>query len=44
MTHLKDKGIADFYWDYESPLIKDEQNRASRWVKENLVHFPSNTL
>ncbi len=41
MIYLKSLDVADFYWDYESPLIRDEQNRASRWVKENLARFPS---
>ncbi len=39
--HLKNRGIADFYWDYASPLVRDEKNRASLWVKENLTRFPS---
>lgn len=41
MSYLKDRGRADFYWDYESPFVHDEQNRASRWVTENLSQFPS---
>lgn len=41
MMHLKNAGVADFYWDYESPLIQDDQNRASRWVKDNFSRFPS---
>ena len=40
-SYLKRKGIADFYWDYESPLLHDENNRASFRVKENLLMFPS---
>jgi Fe-S-cluster formation regulator IscX/YfhJ len=41
MEHLTKRGQADFYWDYESPLVRDEKNRASSWVKENLSRFPS---
>ncbi|MFA5650502.1 MAG: PD-(D/E)XK nuclease family protein [Proteiniphilum sp.] len=41
LLYLKNRGAADFYWDYESPFVHDEQNRASRWVKENLGRFPS---
>lgn len=41
MEYLKKRGQADFYWDYESPLVRDEKNRASSWVKENLFRFPS---
>ncbi len=41
MNYLKNRGIADFYWDYDSPMVRDDQNSASRWVKENLSRFPS---
>ncbi|MDR0421428.1 MAG: PD-(D/E)XK nuclease family protein [Proteiniphilum sp.] len=41
LEHLKNRGMADFYWDYESPQVHDGQNRASLWVKENLLRFPS---
>jgi CRISPR/Cas system-associated exonuclease Cas4 (RecB family) len=41
LNYLKRKGIADFYWDYESPLVHDELNRASFRVKDNLNMFPS---
>ena len=40
-NYLKRKGIADFYWDYESPLVHDELNRASFRIKDNLRLFPS---
>ncbi|MDR2775712.1 MAG: PD-(D/E)XK nuclease family protein [Tannerella sp.] len=39
--HLKEQGIADFYWDYASEKIKDEDNRASFFMNENLRLFPS---
>ena len=41
MGYLKANGIADFYWDYESPFVHDPRNQASKWVKENLSRFPS---
>src|SRR5690554_2586144 len=41
LTHLKNRGVADFYWDYESPFVHDPKNRASKWVEENLTRFPS---
>ena len=41
LTSLKRRGNADFYWDYESPLVHDELNRASFRVKDNLRLFPS---
>ena len=42
MEHLRNRGLADFYWDYDSPFVHDESNRASLRVKENLFRFPSN--
>lgn len=41
LEYLKNTGVADFYWDYDSPLVRDEQNRASFWVEENSRRFPS---
>lgn len=41
LEHLKNLGMADFYWDYESQLVQDSQNRASLWVNDNLRRFPS---
>ena len=40
-NYLKQKGFADFYWDYDSPLVHDDNNRASFRVKDNLRLFPS---
>ena len=40
-NYLKQKGFADFYWDYDSPLVHDDNNRASFKVKDNLRQFPS---
>jgi CRISPR/Cas system-associated exonuclease Cas4 (RecB family) len=41
LEYLKASGTADFYWDYDSSFVRDEQNRASLWVVENLTRFPS---
>ena len=41
LTHLKNIGKADFYWDYDSPFVHDDINRASLRVEENLTRFPS---
>ena len=41
LEYLKDIGMADFYWDYDSPTVLDPQNKASYRVAENLTRFPS---
>ncbi|MDR3251832.1 MAG: PD-(D/E)XK nuclease family protein [Tannerella sp.] len=41
LRHLRNRGIADFYWDYASDKIRDTDNKASFFVKENLEMFPS---
>lgn len=41
MAHFHNLKIADFYWDYASPLVRDKQNKASLWAQENLLRFPS---
>lgn len=41
MDYVRNNGVGDFYWDYQSPLVQDKQNKASMWVEENLVRFPS---
>ncbi len=41
MEHLKKMGIADFYWDYSAPTVRDEKNKASFWMRENESRFPS---
>ncbi|MDL2266143.1 PD-(D/E)XK nuclease family protein, partial [Parabacteroides sp. OttesenSCG-928-G21] len=38
---LRDKGLADFYWDYTSSFVTDPQNRASYFSTHNLKLFPS---
>jgi hypothetical protein len=41
MKALKSRGIADFYWDYSSEKLKDSDNKASFFMKENIEIFPS---
>lgn len=41
LHYLQKKGIADFYWDYSSPLVKDAKNRASYFIDRNKMLFPS---
>lgn len=41
LEYLRDIGMADFYWDYYSLLVRDPQNKASFSVAENLTRFPS---
>lgn len=38
---LKNAGIADFYWDFNGDLIKDSNNKASYFMRENIILFPS---
>lgn len=41
MCKLRDKGIADFYWDYDAPTLTDPENKASFFTLRNLKDFPS---
>ena len=38
---LRDRGCADFYFDYENPCLSDPENRASLFMKDNLQLFQS---
>lgn len=38
---LQKMGKADFYWDYDSPYVNDENNKASFFAKRNKEKFPS---
>jgi len=38
---LQKRHVADFYWDYSSPLLHDPDNKASLFVRENIKTFPS---
>lgn len=41
LTTLRDKKIAEFIWDYESPLLTNDENRASYFVNRNKKNFPT---
>ncbi|MFA6768542.1 MAG: PD-(D/E)XK nuclease family protein [Parabacteroides sp.] len=41
LLELKHVGIADFYWDYDSPMVNDPANKASFFVTHNRQQFPS---
>lgn len=41
LRYLQRAGIADFYWDYSSSLVKDPKNRASHFIDKNKMLFPS---
>lgn len=41
LFQLQKRGIADFYWDYESDKVTDPDNKASYFVKQNKMNFPS---
>lgn len=41
MLALLKMNKADFYWDYDSEPLRDPENPASRFYKENTLKFPS---
>lgn len=41
LEYLHKRGVADFYWDYSSPLVCDPQNKASHFIAKNRLKFPS---
>ncbi|GAB6011037.1 PD-(D/E)XK nuclease family protein [Viscerimonas tarda] len=41
LRYLQQQGIADFYFDYSSPLVKDPYNKASFFIDKNKLLFPS---
>ncbi|MDD2437805.1 MAG: PD-(D/E)XK nuclease family protein [Massilibacteroides sp.] len=38
---LRDRKLADFYWDYSSPKVLDPQNKASFFALKNKKRYPS---
>jgi hypothetical protein len=40
-SYFKKIELADFYWDYDIPELKDTVNRGSDFIRENLHQFPS---
>lgn len=41
LDFVKKQGVADFYHDYGFAPIQDKENRASLFVRENVVRYPS---
>lgn len=41
LRYLQRRGVADFYWDYSSSLVKDPDNKASAFIEKNKMLFPS---
>lgn len=41
LKYLQQIGIADFYWDYSSSLVKDPSNKSSFFIDKNRLYFPS---
>lgn len=41
LKYLQNRGVADFYWDYSSSLVKDSENKASFFIDTNRTQFPS---
>jgi len=40
-SRLQARGLADFYWDFNSPALRMEENRARRFISRNIKEFPS---
>jgi len=41
LKYLHKRKIADFYWNYSSPLVRDPQNKASFFIDRNKMLFPT---
>ena len=41
LLELQKRGVADFYWDYASPIIRDKNNKSAFFMERNLRLFPS---
>lgn len=44
MAELQKRDMADFYWDYEAPELRDKDNPASLFYAENTHIFPSKLI
>lgn len=40
-TYLKREKIGDFYWDNNTPTLRDNYNKANTYIKENIKNYPS---
>lgn len=43
LTELQKEGKADFFWDFEGPMLHDRFNKAGLFIRDNLARFPSRT-
>ena len=40
MRLMRDRGLAEFCWDYSGEMIRDSRNRSSWFMKDNVKEFP----
>ena len=40
LRKLRDASMAEYCWDWSGDMIRDERNRSSLFMKENVVEFP----
>lgn len=40
LRRMRDAGVAEFCWDYVSPMIKDKDNKSSFFMRKNVEVFP----
>lgn len=40
LSRMRDAGLADFVWDYVSDEIRDRANKASFFMRRNIVDYP----
>ena len=40
LRKMRNEGIAEFVWDYFTPLIKDRDNKSSFFLSDNVKEFP----
>ena len=41
LDEIKKNFGGDFYWDFEDPVLRDRNNRASLFMEENILRYPS---
>ena len=40
MRKMRDSGVAEFCWDFSSEMLRDPQNRSSKFMSQNVLDFP----
>ena len=40
LRRMRDRGMAEFCWDYSGKMIRDRRNRSSLFMEENVREFP----